>query len=249
MLDPDNPVPRSLRVLHMVCFACHLASAIAVPIYMHGVPRLPFYKTVYTNATLTQSLVETGTMKAYSLLEVFFLASTAEHAFCFLFPMLYVQLVGTVAWQRWASYSISAPVMIVMVGYSCGIGDSFALVAMAGLIFGMIGTGALFDMARGKQDMGGMVGALVVGFVLLLFAFIPIWAGFAGYTEAPAFVYAIVVLITLLYFSFGFVPIGSLLVGEERPYLRSEYAYCVLSLTSKLLLGHLFGTGFAARFG
>lgn len=204
---------------------------------------------VYVDGGLGQTLAETGTMPAYALLEVFFLMSTVEHGFCLLFPMLYVRLVGTIALQRWGSYSISAPVMIVMVGYSCGISDVFALVAMAGLIFGMVWTGALFDMTRGKVDMGGMVVSLAVGFVLLVFAFIPIWTAFAGYSEAPAFVYAIVVLITLLYFSFGFVPIGSLLTGEERPYLRSEYVYCVLSLTSKLLLGHLFGTGFAARFG
>lgn len=216
---------------------------VAVPLYLNTVPGLGYYKPSMDgdNGAISVSYTLAWTWPAYTLLVLFFGVSVIEHAYCAFFVATYS---ADIVWPRWVSYSVSAPVMIVTVAYAIGISDVYALVSMAGLVFVMIGTGPLFDYMR---RTGNAWIPLVCGFVPLLWVFSIIWAAYP--TNAPDFVAAIVWVISLLYFSFGFVPVISLYTKEEAPYTRSELIYCFLSLSSKTLLGHIFGTGYRARFG
>lgn len=53
----------------------------------------------------------------------------------------------------------------------------------------------------------------------------------------PSFVYVIVILLFLLYASFGFVQLLELILAEKLNKYTKEKAYVLLSLTAKLLLG------------
>lgn len=232
-----------LRAFHIVCAVLHFASMVAVPLYLNTVPDLEFYTPSMgqNTSTISVSYDLAATSPAYTLLVIFFGASVIEHSYCAFFVATYS---ADIVWPRWVSYSISAPVMIVTVAYAVGNSDLYALVSMAGLVFVMIGTGPLFDYMRRSGNAWIPLGC---GFVPLVWVFSVIWASYP--TDAPAFVAAIVWVISVLYFSFGFVPVVSLYTKEAPPYIRSELIYCFLSLSSKTLLGHIFGTGYRARFG
>ena len=53
----------------------------------------------------------------------------------------------------------------------------------------------------------------------------------------PSFVYVIVILIFLLYSSFGIVQLLELVLGEKFNKYTKEKTYVLLSLTAKLFLG------------
>lgn len=143
---------------------------------------------------------------------------------------------------RWWEYSISASLMIVLIGQIVGISDFGALAAMFGANAAMILFGLLMETTNPDRErvhwssyvFGCIVGA--IPWLIIGYQFIGA-ENRAGGEGVPTFVYAIVISLFLLFNSFA---VNMLLqyrrVGPWRSYLFGEVAYMVLSLTAKTAL-------------
>jgi hypothetical protein len=140
---------------------------------------------------------------------------------------------------RWVSYLCSAPIMMVIIGISVRVSCAATLFLMAVLVAITIITGYCFENT-GRQGSFW----LAAGFGALTAPFIVVWWSFAHIQAlAPGFVKAIVALMSLLFYSFGLVPLIALRYEEHRPHFLSELAYCTMSIVSKSVLGWVFMIG------
>ena len=113
--------------------------------------------------------------------------------------------------------------------------------------------GPIVEYATGNND-GVLFGMeIVVGFVALLFAFIPVWYYYDRAnipTNIEPYITAMVSIITTLYWSFGFVPIyihlAKFVEMSKQVYTR-EIIYCILSLVAKLPLAWLYAAMLVTR--
>jgi len=141
---------------------------------------------------------------------------------------------------RWVEYSISSSVMIVLIAQITGIADITALVAIFGVNASMI----LFGWLQEKYEQPGSGGwvpfifGCIAGIVPWLAVTIYVVApGGSADTNAPAFVYGIIVTIFLLFNSFAWVQYKQYKAqGKWSNYLHGERIYIVLSLVAKSLL-------------
>jgi hypothetical protein len=138
-----------------------------------------------------------------------------------------------VSYARWVEYSVSASVMLVLIAMLVGIRDLAVLVLLFTASTAMILFGLLAERGSGWPAFwfGSLVGAVP-------------WVLIALYTAkpptVPGFVYAVVVLQLLLFFSFAVnMALQRLQVWRWRDYLYGEVTYVVLSLTAKSLLAWL----------
>jgi Heliorhodopsin len=138
---------------------------------------------------------------------------------------------------RWAEYSLSSSVMIVLIAMLTGISDVAALIG----IFTANGAMIFFGAVQERYERPG--GSLwpfwlrcVVGIAPWLAVGIYLWSP-GSTTEPPAFVYAI--LVSLFAF-FNIFAINMWLqyrrVGRWRSYVFGERAYLMLSLVAKSAL-------------
>ena len=97
-----------LCVFHTVCAVLHFVSMMSIPLYVHVVPGLDYYKPPVEEYSLA------WTWPAYTLLVIFFGVSVIEHACA-------ATCSAAIGWARWSLYGVSAPVMMVIVGYEIGI--------------------------------------------------------------------------------------------------------------------------------
>ncbi len=139
---------------------------------------------------------------------------------------------------RWAEYSISSSIMIVLIAQVVGIDNAAALMAIFGVNAAMILFGWVQEkyIKPGSGDMlpfafGSFAGA-VPWLILVLYIIAP---GNQFDQSAPAFVYAIVLTIFLAFNCFAIV---QWLQYKKKPidYIKGEKAYIVLSLVAKSLL-------------
>ncbi len=138
---------------------------------------------------------------------------------------------------RWAEYSLSSSVMIVLIALLTGISDVAALIAIFAANAAMIFFGAVQEKYErpGGSLLPFWMGCLV-GIAPWLAIGIYLWSPGSA-AEPPAFVYAIFVS---LFVFFNIFAINMLLqyrrVGRWRSYLFGEKTYIVLSLVAKSLL-------------
>ena len=143
-----------------------------------------------------------------------------------------------VNYARWIEYSVSASIMIVLIGLFVGIRDLAAVGTMFAANTAMILFGLLMERQQrpGHADwrafwFGSLVG--VVPWVL-----IAIYV--AQPPTVPGFVYAITIVQFVLFFSFAVnMVLQYAQVGWWRDYLHGEVTYIVLSITAKSLLAWL----------
>lgn len=139
---------------------------------------------------------------------------------------------------RWAEYSVSASIMMVLIALFVGIRDLAGVVAVFAVNTAMILFGLLMERHQrpGQADwsafwFGSLMGA--VPWVLVV-----IYA--AGAPTVPGFVYAIVVTQFLLFSAFALnMALQYARVGRWRDYAFGEAGYIVLSITAKSLLAWL----------
>jgi Heliorhodopsin len=141
-------------------------------------------------------------------------------------------------YARWIEYSISASVMIVLIGLFVGIRDLAAVVAIFTANTAMILFGLLMERQQrpGAADWSAFWFGSLVGIVP--------WALIAVYVTQPAqvpgFVYAITIIQFVLFFSFAAnMALQYAQVGRWRDYVHGEVVYIALSLTAKSLLAWL----------
>jgi hypothetical protein len=138
---------------------------------------------------------------------------------------------------RWAEYSISASLMVVLIAMLTGIDGAYALLAIFGVNASMILFGHLmerFNPDRRHVDWRPFLFGCIAGIVPWLAITLAIVGAEVEYGGVPAFVFGIFISLFVLFNSFA---INQVLqyrrVGPWRSYLFGEAAYIVLSLTAK----------------
>ena len=190
-------------------------------------------------------------------------------------------IIDGVNFFRWIEYSISAPVMIIIIVALSGsfdvplqitVGSLTAVTMFCGLGVELVRrisvrferaldqSGALKledDYTNAQKDLELLKKILhATGWVCQTAVWVPIfmllWTSLdKSLDEAPGdvkkFVIAINAVVATLFVSFGFVQLISLWKRGNKPGLTSEYAYVVLSLVSKTILGVLLFVGVRVR--
>jgi hypothetical protein len=148
---------------------------------------------------------------------------------------------------RWVEYSVSATLMVVLIGFYSGISGINAVIAVAGANVGMI----LFGWVQELMNPPGRTRTTMLPFwfgtLVGLAPWVAITVNVLGSATVPGFVYGIVVAQALLFFSFG---LNQWLqyrgVGRWTDYAYGEKVYLVLSLVAKSLLAwQIFGGSLA----
>jgi hypothetical protein len=224
-------------ILHLVQMIAVLAlsSDFSLPInatYMSGPPGSTFADPV--------TLFETPV----GLTVAIFLGLSALAHFIVASPKFYPRysagLLAKRNYFRWVEYSISSSVMIVLIAQVTGVADITAIISIFGVNASMI----LFGWLQEKYENPGSGGYLpyifgcITGIIpWLALCFYVFAIGGPSETNAPAFVYAIVVTIFLFFNSFALVQLLQYKqVGKWRDYLRGEATYITLSLVAKSAL-------------
>ena len=243
----------AMAVFHLLLAAVTLGVGnreLAVPVYKTVVD---FQVPVNGTWSLVPYQRESGSLMVTALVAVFFLLSSAFHLLnATLWRRFYLaELARCRSPTRWTEYFFSAPVMIVLIGYSLGIRDRASIIAIAALVATTMPFGYWTEMiARPTQTADAWTEPLsvrlfpwVVGHVPQTFAWLIIVlqfydGDFDPSEKAPSFVHVILWGELVLFFSFGFAALAAQL-GTPKQFYRGEIAFQVLSLVSKGLLGIL----------
>jgi len=144
---------------------------------------------------------------------------------------------------RWVEYSVSATLMVILIGFYSGITDITAVIAVAGANAAMI----LFGWLQERMNPPGRETTTMLPFWFGTIAGIAPWVAIAfqiiGSKTVPGFVYGIVIAQFIFFFSFG---LNQWLqyrgVGRWADYAYGEKVYLVLSLAAKSVLAwQIFG--------
>ncbi|MEO5840329.1 MAG: heliorhodopsin HeR [Acidimicrobiales bacterium] len=138
---------------------------------------------------------------------------------------------------RWAEYSISATLMVLLIASYSGITDITTVVAIAGANIAMI----LFGWLQERMNPPGRTSTTMLPFWFGTVAGIAPWVAIGvnviGADTVPGFVYGIVFAELVFFFSFG---LNQWLqyegIGRWRDYAFGEKTYLVLSLAAKSVL-------------
>jgi hypothetical protein len=138
---------------------------------------------------------------------------------------------------RWIEYSVSATLMIVLIGSYSGITDITAVIAVIGANVAMI----LFGWLQERMNPPGRTVTTMVPFWFGVIAgiapWIGVWINIVGAVEVPGFVFGIVVAEQIFFFSFGLNQwLQYRRVGRWADYIHGEKVYLVLSLAAKSFL-------------
>ncbi len=148
---------------------------------------------------------------------------------------------------RWVEYSLSATLMIVLIGFYSGLTEVTTVIAVAGANIAMI----LFGWLQERMNPPGRADTTMLPFWFGTVAGLAPWAAIAtnvaGSATVPGFVYGIVVAQFVFFASFG---LNQWLqyrgVGRWADYAFGEKAYLVLSLVAKSVLAwQIFGGSLA----
>ena len=238
----DIPVARlaNLRTWNLVLTMLHLAQAVLI-IVMAG----DFAITITSNFPEGPPGTRLGTPASFFDLPVgpavalFLLLAAVDHG-----------LTATV-WRdryetglrsginrfRWVEYSFSASIMLVLISAYSGITDITAVLALVGANVGMILFGWLQESTNPPGRSSTSMKPFWFGTIAGALPWIGIWVNVVGAETVPTFVFFIVVVEQVLFFSFG---LNQWLqyrgAGRWADYVHGEKTYLVLSLVAKSLL-------------
>jgi VanZ family protein len=138
---------------------------------------------------------------------------------------------------RWVEYSFSATLMVILIAFYSGITNITTVIAVAGANVAMI----LFGWVQERVNPPGRAETTMLPFWFGTIAGIAPWVAIAvqiiGSETVPGFVYGIVVVQFVLFFSFGLNQwLQYRQIGPWTDYVYGEKAYLVLSLAAKSLL-------------
>lgn len=136
---------------------------------------------------------------------------------------------------RWAEYSVSASLMVVLICLFVGIRDIAALLGLFGLNSAMIFFGWLMERHQtpGRADWTAFWFGCFAGSV----PWVAIWWYVLGSDRVPGFVYAITLTQLILFTAFALnQALQYAQVGKWQSYLFGESTYIKLSLIAKSLL-------------
>ncbi len=148
---------------------------------------------------------------------------------------------------RWVEYSLSATLMVILIGSYSGITSITSVIAVAGANVAMI----LFGWLQESMNPPGRNRTTMVPFwfgtIVGLAPWIAILLNVLGSTTVPGFVYGIVIAQFIFFFSFG---LNQWLqyrgIGKWADYGYGERTYLVLSVIAKSVLAwQIFGGSLA----
>jgi len=138
---------------------------------------------------------------------------------------------------RWVEYSFSATLMMVLIGMYSGVTDITAIVAIIGTNVAMILFGWLQEVMNPPGRTTTTMKPFWFGTLAGVAPWIGIWNNVVGADTVPTFVFVLVVLEQIFFFSFG---LNQWLqykgVGKWTDYVYGEKVYLVLSLVAKSYL-------------
>ncbi|MDW3217177.1 MAG: heliorhodopsin HeR [Acidimicrobiales bacterium] len=138
---------------------------------------------------------------------------------------------------RWVEYSVSATIMVLLIAAYSGITGITTLVAIAGANVAMILFGWLQETTNPPDRTTTSMTPFWFGTVAGITPWIAIWFNTLTADTVPGFVYGIVIVETVLFFSFGLTQwLQYRQVGPWADYFHGEKTYLVLSLVAKSLL-------------
>ena len=141
-------------------------------------------------------------------------------------------------YARWIEYSVSASIMIVLIGLFVGIRDLAAVAVLFAANTAMILFGLL--MERQQRPGHGDWSAFWFGSLIGAVPWVLIAVYVAQPPTVPGFVYVITVVQFVLFFSFAVnMALQYAQVGRWRDYVYGEVSYITLSLVAKSLLAWL----------
>lgn len=236
--------PARLRVANLVVGAAHLAQAVLVLVLASDFA-IPVEARYQTGAPGSGSFTDPETLFEVVFapwIAAFLLLAAADH--------LLMAAPGVNGWYernlrrglnvaRWAEYSVSSTVMILLIALLTGITGVYALVAIAGanaamILFGWVGERTSPD--RSRTDWLPFAFGCVAGAVPWICITIAI-AGAEANGSVPGFVYGIYVSLFVLFncFALNYV-LQYRGRGPWRDYRFGEAVYVGLSLVAKSAL-------------
>ena len=162
-------------------------------------------------------------------------------------PILYYKYDDMIASNknplRFIEYSISASIMLIAIAVLNGVTDINLLISIAVLTAScqLCGLAVEFIHERSIKVLLHCIGWLqfcwAYGIIFHAFFRSISSANDSGNIGPPSFVYVIVIVLFLLYASFGFVQLVEVIQDGDFNRYTKEKCYVVLSLTAKLILG------------
>ena len=229
--------------LNVVVGVLHLAQA-ALMVALGNDLALPVTATYLTD----DPVLQTGGAMSEVLFDVpiaagvalFLLLAAVDHLLvASLLRRWYERRLGDgVNLARWTEYSVSASIMVVLIGLFVGIRDVAAVIGLFAANTSMILFGLLMEKHQrpGRPDWSAYVFGCLAGAA----PWVAIWWYVLGADEVPGFVYAITIVQLVLFAAFGLnQALQYRQVARWRSYLFGEAAYVVLSLAAKSLLAWL----------
>ncbi|HUD20697.1 MAG TPA: heliorhodopsin HeR [Candidatus Saccharimonadales bacterium] len=246
MAPEQSRTMRRLRTYNLLMGLLHLAQGIAVVILSNN-----FFITVTTNFlkfnVYTQTL-ETMTRTVFDLrfgywVAAFFFLSALFHFVIgtFYYKTYANNLTLHVNKARWIEYSLSASLMIILIGALSGIYDASTLLLMFGLTAVMNLCGLVMEKQNRDAENPDMT-AFWVGSLAGILPWLAILIYFLGAASEtnnaiPTFVYWIYVSIFIFFNAFAVnMYLQYKRLGPWHDYLFGERMYILLSLIAKSLL-------------
>ncbi len=148
---------------------------------------------------------------------------------------------------RWVEYSLSATLMVVLIGFYSGITGISAVVGIIGANVAMILFGWVQELMNPPGRSSTTMLPFWFGTLVGLAPWVALGINIVGSATVPGFVYGILVAQAVFFFSFG---LNQWLqyrgVGRWADYAYGEKAYLVLSLVAKSVLAwQIFGGSLA----
>jgi hypothetical protein len=138
---------------------------------------------------------------------------------------------------RWVEYSFSATLMVVILASYSGITDITAVVAIIGANVAMILFGWLQETSNPPDRTVTTMKPFWFGTIAGLAPWVALWINVIGADTVPGFVFVLVVVEQVLFFTFGLNQwLQYKRVGRWADYLYGEKTYLVLSLVAKSFL-------------
>jgi hypothetical protein len=138
---------------------------------------------------------------------------------------------------RWVEYSLSATLMVLLIGSYSGITEITAVIGIAGANVGMILFGWLQERMNPPERTKTTMLPFWFGTLVGLAPWAAILTNIMGSETVPGFVYGIVVAQFIFFFSFGLNQwLQYRKIGRWSDYAYGEKVYLVLSLGAKSVL-------------
>ena len=241
---------KPLRRFNVVAGLLHLLSLVGVLALANdfSLPITATYMTGAPGTTFAAPIVLFNTPVAYTV--AIFLALSAFFHLLVASPGNFNRytnsLLRNINIYRWVEYSISSSIMIILIVQLCGVTDVAAIVAIFGVNASMI----LFGWLQEKYSRPGdgqwisfIFGCIAGAIPWLIIILLLIGPNAPAESNAPGFVYGIVISLFLFFNCFAWVQYKQYKAqGKWSNYLKGERAYIVLSLVAKSALAwQIFG--------